>query len=79
MRAALAHELHRVIARDQPYTFLFAGKATTVVDRKIVMVERTPEGGERIVPLRPSPTGQLLYWFNRWRKLDHAPQFSAGG
>lgn len=78
-QVALAHELHRVIARDQPYTFLFASRGTTVVDRKIVMVERTPGGGERIVPLRPSPTGQLLYWFNRWRKLERAPRFSAEG
>jgi ABC-type transport system substrate-binding protein len=78
-QVALAHELHRVIARDQPYTFLFASRGTTVVDRKIVMVERTPDGGERIVPLRPSPTGQLLYWFNHWRKLERAPRFSADG
>lgn len=74
---ALAHELHRVIARDQPYSFLFASRGTTVVDRKIAMVERTPGGGERIVALRPSPTGQLLYWFNRWRKLERVPQFAA--
>jgi ABC-type transport system substrate-binding protein len=76
---ALARALHRTIARDQPYTFLFAGRGTTVLDRRIVMVERTPEGGERIVPLRPSPTGQLLYWFNRWRKLERAPRFAAEG
>jgi len=75
----LAHALHRAIARDQPYTFLFASRATTVVDRKIAMVERTPDGGERIVPLRPSPTGQLLYWFHRWRKFERPPRFSAEG
>jgi ABC-type transport system substrate-binding protein len=78
-QVALAHELHRVIARDQPYTFLFAGKGTTVVDRKIAMVERGPDGSERIVPLRPSPTGQLLYWFNKWRKLERAPQLAPEG
>jgi ABC-type transport system substrate-binding protein len=71
----LAHRLHRLIARDQPYTFLFAGQGTTVVDRKIVMVEPGPDGRDRIVPLRPSPTGQLRYWFTRWKKLDRDPGF----
>ena len=28
-----------------------------------------------LVPLRPSPTGQLDYWFTRWKKLDHTPDF----
>jgi ABC-type transport system substrate-binding protein len=71
----LAHRLHRRIAEDQPYTFLFASRSTTVVDRKIVMVERDAAGGERFVKLRPSPTGQLTYWFNRWKKLDHVPEW----
>jgi ABC-type transport system substrate-binding protein len=71
----LTHELHREIAADQPYTFLFASRSTTVVDRKIVMVTREPGGGERIEPLRPSPTGQLTYWFTRWKKLDYTPDF----
>jgi len=71
----LTHALHRLIAAEQPYTFLFAGRGTTVVDRKIAMVERGADGAERIVPLRPSPTGQLRYWFTRWKKLEHAPDF----
>jgi ABC-type transport system substrate-binding protein len=71
----LTHALHRLIADEQPYTFLFAGLGTTVVDRKIAMVEPGPDGALRIVPLRPSPTGQLRYWFTRWKKLDHAPDF----
>ncbi len=71
----LAHALHRLIARDQPYTFLYAPRVTRALDRKIVMVERGADGAERIVPPRPSPTGQLRYWFTRWKKLDHAPRF----
>jgi ABC-type transport system substrate-binding protein len=71
----LAHALHRKIAEDQPYTFLFASRATTVVDRKIVMVSRDAAGAERIEPLRPSPTGDLTYWFTRWKKLDYTPDF----
>jgi ABC-type transport system substrate-binding protein len=71
----LAHALHRKIAADQPYTFLFAARGTTVVDRKIVMVTRDASGAERIEPLRPSPTGDLTYWFTRWKKLDYTPDF----
>jgi hypothetical protein len=39
------------------------------------MVEPEPGGGERVVPLRPAPTGQLTYWFTRWKKLDYTPDF----
>ena len=70
----LAHELHRRIAEDQPYTFLYAPRSTLVLDRKIVMVEA--EGDEeRVVPLRPTPTGDLTYYFRQWKKLDHVPEF----
>jgi ABC-type transport system substrate-binding protein len=71
----ITHSLHRKIAADQPYTFLFASRGTTVVDKKIVMVTREPGGGEKIEPLRPAPTGQLTYWFTRWKKLDYTPDF----
>jgi hypothetical protein len=46
-----------------------------VLDRKIVMVEHDEDGKERIVPVRPTPTGQLTYWFTRWKKLNHVPEF----
>ena len=71
----LAHQLHRVVAADQPYTFLYAARATQVLDKKIVMVERDSSGAERFTPLRPTPTDQLMYYFRKWRKLDHVPDF----
>lgn len=71
----LAHEFHRLIAADQPYTFLYAARTTQVLDKKIVMVEREPDGSERIVPVRPTPTDQLRYYFRKWRKLDYEPEF----
>jgi ABC-type transport system substrate-binding protein len=71
----LTHELHRVIAEDQPYTFLFVGLATRVLDKKIVIVERTPEGKERYVKIFPTPGGNITYYFNKWRKLEFAPDF----
>jgi len=72
---ALTHELHRVIAEDQPYTFLFVGLATRVLDKKIVIVERTPEGKERYVKIFPTQGGNITYYFNKWRKLEFTPDF----
>lgn len=67
----LAHALHRLIARDQPYTFLYAPQATRVLDRKIVMVE--PDGS--LAPTRASRSGDLFYHFTLWKKIAHAPQW----
>jgi ABC-type transport system substrate-binding protein len=72
---ALTHELHRVIAEDQPYTFLFVGLATRVLDKKIVIVERTPDGKERYVKIYPTTSGNITYYFNKWRKLEFTPDF----
>ena len=67
----LAHELHQVIAADQPYTFLYAPLTTRVLDQKIVMVD---ESGE-YAPISPSKSGDIFYHFNRWKKLDFTPEF----
>jgi ABC-type transport system substrate-binding protein len=71
----LTYELHRVIAEDQPYTFLFVGLATRVLDKKIVIVERTPDGKERYVKIFPTKGGNITYYFNKWRKLEFTPEF----
>ncbi|MFQ5903385.1 MAG: peptide-binding protein, partial [Candidatus Binatia bacterium] len=66
----LAHRLHRVISDDQPYTFLYAQLGTRVLDKKIVIVEPTPDGGERYVKIYPTKSGSITYYFNKWRKLE---------
>ena len=66
----LAHALHRTIAEDQPYTFLFAPLATQVFDKKIVMVE---DGV--IKPIRAEKAG-VQFHFTKWRKLAAEPEFS---
>jgi ABC-type transport system substrate-binding protein len=71
----LTRELHRVIAEDQPYTFLFVGLATRVLDRKIVIVERTKDGKERYIKIYPTQSGNITYYFNKWRKLEFTPDF----
>jgi len=40
---SMARELHRMIARDQPYTFLYVAKSTQLLDKKIVIVENEKE------------------------------------
>jgi ABC-type transport system substrate-binding protein len=77
-RLALAHRLHDHVARDQPYIFLYAPRATYVLDRKMVRVERDAAGRERHLPIEPVK-GILLFHFERWRKLASEPVFEAEG
>jgi len=67
----LTHQLHRLIAEDQPYTFLYATRATTVLDKKIVVV--TDDG--KYAPITPARSGDVFFDFNRWRKLEYTPTF----
>ncbi len=71
LQKKLTHELHALIAEEQPYTFLYAPLATRVIDKKIVMVE--DEGG--FSPVKAAQSGDLYYYFDRWRKLEHAAAF----
>lgn len=71
----LAHRLHRILAEDQPYTFLYTPRSTRVLDKKIVIVERNPNGGERYVKIYPTKGGNIVYYFNKWRKLEFTPDF----
>jgi ABC-type transport system substrate-binding protein len=74
----MTRQLHRLIARDQPYTFLFVSKATRLLDKKIVIVERQPDGSENYEKIYPIKGGEINYYFNKWRKLSSVPQFSPG-
>ncbi len=66
-----------MIARDQPYTFLYVRKATQLLDKKIVIVEPESDGsGEKYARIYPTRDGEINYYFNKWRKLDTVPQFS---
>ena len=68
----LCHRLHAIIARDQPYTFLYVGKWTAVLDRRIVI--REPDGAYRRIT--PTRTGSYMFYFNHWIKLAEVPQFA---
>jgi ABC-type transport system substrate-binding protein len=67
----LCRRLHAIIARDQPYTFLYVGKWTAVLDRRIVI--REPDGVYRRIT--PTRTGSYMFDFNRWIKLAEVPNF----
>ncbi len=71
------HQLHNIIADEQPYTFLYVGKWTAVLDRKIVVMERSPAGEETIKKIAPTKTGNYSFYFNKWIKLAERPVFEA--
>jgi ABC-type transport system substrate-binding protein len=65
---AMAHELHRIIATDQPYTFLFVGKALMLLDRKLVRMVRADDGRLQYLPIVPDKLGGIKFHFNQWVK-----------
>lgn len=69
------HRLHRIIADEQPYTFLYVGKWTAVLDKKIVIKEVLPTGEEEIKKITPTRTGNYSFYFNKWIKLAGNPVF----
>jgi ABC-type transport system substrate-binding protein len=75
-KVALCHRLHAIIADDQPYTFLYVGKWTAVLDRRIVIRDTGPDGTPRYRPIQPTRTGNYMFHFNRWAKLAEMPRFN---
>jgi ABC-type transport system substrate-binding protein len=73
------HRLHEIIAREQPYTFLYVGKWTAVLDKRIVIKERDAAGEVVYRKITPTQTGNYTFHFNKWIKLPEAPAFSAEG
>ena len=70
-----SHQLHRIIADEQPYTFLYVGKWTAVLDKKIVLKETLPSGEVEIKKVTPTRTGNYSFYFNQWIKLAENPVF----
>ena len=71
----LTHQLHRLIHEDQPYTFLYAPLSTRVLDKKIVLVQNGADGKEEYQKIYPLKSGNIFYYFYRWRKLEFTPDF----
>ncbi len=71
--------LHEIIAAEQPYTFLFVGRWTAVLDKRIVIGRTGPDGEVRYERITPTKTGNYTFHFNKWIKLPEVPEFSADG
>jgi len=68
-QVAMARELHRIIAEDQPYTFLYVGKWTALFDRKITRMVRGPDGKPRYAQIVPTKLGSPKFHFTQWIKV----------
>jgi len=76
-QVAYCHRLHEIIAKEQPYTFLYVSKWTAVLDKRIVIKETDAEGNVVYKKITPTKTGNYTFHFNKWIKLPEAPAFSA--
>ena len=72
------HRLHEIIAQEQPYTFLYVGKWTAILDKRIVIKEVT-DGEVHYRMIKPTKTGNYTFDFNKWIKLPEAPEFAPEG
>ncbi len=78
-QVAYCHRLHEIIARAQPYTFLYVGRWTAVLDKRIVRQAPAADGQIQIMPIEPAKTGHYTYHFNQWIKLPQRPVFNEKG
>ena len=73
------HRLHDIIAREQPYTFLYVGKWTAILDKRIVIKKVDDAGNVHYKKIKPTKTGNYSFYFNKWIKLREAPNFALDG
>ncbi len=78
-QAAYCHQLHEIIAREQPYTFLYVGRWTAILDKRIVIKEVDASGKVTYKKITPTKTGNYTFYFNKWIKLPEAPTFAPEG
>ena len=73
------HELHEIIAHEQPYTFLFVGKWTAVLDKRVVIKDIDADGSMLYKKIKPTKTGSYTFHFNKWIKVPNMPQMTTEG
>ena len=73
------HQLNKIIAEEQPCTFLFVAKWTAILDKRIVIMVKDKEGQVHYEKIKPTKTGNYTYYFNKWIKLPEVPNFAAEG
>jgi ABC-type transport system substrate-binding protein len=67
------HQLHQIIATEQPYTFLFVRKWMAVLDKRIFRKKIDTQGGVTFKKITPTKTGTYDFQFNEWIKLAEMP------
>jgi ABC-type transport system substrate-binding protein len=70
------HRLHEIIAQEQPYTFLYVGKWTAILDKRIVIRENDESGNAVYKKITPTKTGSFTFYFNKWIKLAKVPELT---
>lgn len=75
-QVAYCHRLHEIIAREQPYTFLYVGRWTALLDKRIVRQVTTARGDIVYKAIKPTKLGTYMYHFRQWIKLSKAPELA---
>jgi ABC-type transport system substrate-binding protein len=75
-QAKYCHRLHEIIAQEQPYTFLYVGKWTAILDKRIVIKDVDETGNVVYQKIRPTKTGSYTFYFNKWVKLAQEPDLA---
>lgn len=65
------HQLHEIIAAEQPYTFLYVSRWMALLDKRIVRQITQADGSTIYKTIRPTKIGSYTYHFNQWIKLPH--------
>ncbi|MBL7211037.1 MAG: peptide ABC transporter substrate-binding protein [Desulfobacteraceae bacterium] len=73
------HKLHAIIAKEQPYTFLYVGKWTAILDKRIVIKDLDDDGNMLYKKIKPTKTGNYNFHFNRWIKIPQMPEMALDG
>jgi ABC-type transport system substrate-binding protein len=78
-QVSFCRQLHEIIADEQPYTFLYVGRWTALLDKRIVRSTMGTDGQTTFRPIVPTKTGGYTFHFNQWIKLNRPPEFSIEG
>jgi ABC-type transport system substrate-binding protein len=78
-QVAYCHQLHEIIASEQPYTFLYVGRWTAILDKRIVIKEVDTNCKVAYKKITPTKTGNYTFYFNKWIKLPEVPNFAKEG
>jgi hypothetical protein len=55
------------------------GKWTAILDKRIIIKEVDSKGMVHYRRIKPTQTGNYMFYFNKWIKLPEVPIFAAEG